>query len=119
MCLCMCALQTYITRMKAESWGVGGFQKKNSPDVTTLPGLSLFLNTVTIFSEAKIKRTYGLTHGLTKEKVFEIGSLWDMFRCVATAALRAPGNHGLFGKPHEMLLLLPILLDSLLHESVG
>lgn len=100
-----------------ESWKLG-LQKENSPDVITLPGLSLFLNTVTIFSQAKIKGTYGLTHGLTEGKVFEIGSIWDMLRCVATVALGAPGNHGAFGKRHEILALSPILFTSFLYQSV-
>lgn len=100
-----------------ESWKLG-LQKENSPDVITLPGLSLFSNTVTIFSQAKIKGTYGLTHGLTKGKVFEIGSIWDMLRCVATVALRAPGNHGGFGKRHEILALSSILFTGFLYKSV-
>lgn len=100
-----------------ESWKLG-LQRENSPDVITLPGLSLFSNTVTIFSQAKIKGTYGLTHGLTKGKVFEIGSIWDMLRCVATVALRAPGNHGGFGKRHEILALSPILFTSFLYRSM-
>lgn len=87
-------------------------QKENSPDVITLPGLSLFLNSVTIFSEAKIKGTYGLTHGLTKGKVFEIGRFWDMLRGVAAIALRAPGNCRVSGKHHERLALSFLLTRS-------
>lgn len=113
-CACVCSPGMFN---QDESWKLG-LQKENSPDVITLPGLSLFSNTVTIFSQAKIKGTYGLTHGLTKGKVFEIGSIWDMLRCVATVALRAPGNHGGFGKRHEILALSSILFTSFLYKSV-
>ena len=112
--VCVCSPGVYN---QDESWKLG-LQRENSPDVITLPGLSLFSNTVTIFSQAKIKGTYGLTHGLTKGKVFEIGSIWDMLRCVATVALRAPGNHGGFGKRHEILALSPVLFTSFLYKSV-
>lgn len=111
---CVCSPGVYN---QDESWKLG-LQRENSPDVITLPGLSLFSNTVTIFSQAKIKGTYGLTHGLTKGKAFEIGSIWDMLRCVATVALRAPGNHGGFGKRHEILALSPVLFTSALYKSV-
>lgn len=123
-CMCECSSVYMLVRVcspgmynQDESWKLG-LQKENSPDVITLPGLSLFSNTVTIFSQAKIKGTYGLTHGLTKGKVFEIGSIWDMLRCVATVALRAPGNHGGFGKRHEILTLSSILFTSFLYKSV-
>lgn len=72
-----------------------------------------------IFFEVKIKGIYGLIYGLIKEKVFEIGSFWDMFRCVVIVVFRVFGNYGFFGKFYEMLLLLFILFDSLLYEFVG
>ena len=91
-CVCVCTPPTHITS-KDSKRKVRGSEGKHPICYNFAWAVPVSKDRDNIFW-SKDQRTYGLTQGLTKGKIFEIGTLWDNLRCMATIIPRAPGNHG-------------------------